>query len=86
MLRTLTNNAVSFETMQHVLNRAVSQCPSTPMEILGQKVPSLLDSGSMVTLICEGYFKKYMLPLLNKTTGDLTEAHSLFLLSQSTMK
>ena len=81
MLRTLTNNAVSSETKQRVLNRAVSECPSISMGILGQKIPSLLDSRSMVMLICEGHFKKHVLPLLNNTSGNLTEAHSLFRLS-----
>ena len=81
MLRTLTNNAVSSETKQHVLNKVVSKCPSISMEILGQKIPSLLDSGSMVMLIHEGHFKKHVLSLLNKTKGDLTKAHSLFWLS-----
>ena len=81
MLRTLTNNAVSSETKQCVLNRAVSECLSISMEILGQKISSLLDSGSMVTLIREGHFMKYILPLLNKNAGDLTKAHSLFWLS-----
>ena len=47
----------------------------------GQKIPSLLDSGSMVMLIHEGYFTKNILPLLKKSAGDLTEAHSLFQLS-----
>ena len=69
---------VSFETKQCVLNRAVLQCLSITIDILGQKIPSLLDSGSMVTLICEGYFIKNILPLLKKSAGDLTEAHSLF--------
>ena len=81
MLRTLTNNAVSSETKQCVLNRAVSECPSISMEILGQKIPSLLHSGSMVMLIHEGHFRKHILPLLNKTSGNLTEVHSLFWLS-----
>ena len=81
LLRTLTNNAVSSETMQCVLNIAVSQYPSISMEISGQKIPSLLDSESMVMLIREGYFKKHILPLLNKTTGNLTKANSLFWLS-----
>ena len=81
MLRTLTNNTVSSETKQHVLNRAVSECPSISMEIMGQKIPSLLDSGSMVMLIHETHFKKHALPLLNNTSGDLTKAHSLFKLS-----
>ena len=76
ILETLTNHVVSLETKQHVLNRAVSQCPSITIDILGQKIPSLLDSGSMVTLIREGYFTKNILPLLKKSAGDLTEAHS----------
>ena len=32
----------------------------------------------MVTLICEGYFIKNILPLLKKSAGNLTEAHLLF--------
>ena len=32
-------------------------------------------------LICEKYFNKNILPLLNRSAGDLTEAHSLFWLS-----
>ena len=81
MIQTLSSNAVSSETKQKVMQRAVLQCPAVPMDLLGQKVPSLLDSGSMVTLICEGYFTKNILPLLNKSPGELTEAHSMFQLS-----
>ena len=51
------------------------------MEFLGLKVPPLLDSGSMVTLIREAYFNKHILPLLHGTTEELAEAHSLFWLS-----
>ena len=51
------------------------------MEFLGLKVPSLLDSGSMVMLIREAYFNKYILPLLCGTAEELAEAHSLFCLS-----
>ena len=78
MFKTLTNNTVSSETKQCVLNRVVSQCPSIPMEVLGQNIPSLLDSGSMVTLIHEGYFNKNILPSLKKLSGNLTKAHLLF--------
>ena len=35
----------------------------------------------MVMLIHEGYFNKNILPLLKRSAGDLTEAHSLFRLS-----
>ena len=68
--------------MKHkVMQRAVSQCPAIPMDLLGQKVPSLLDSGSMVTLIHEGYFTKNIQPLLSKSSGKLAKAHSMFWLS-----
>ena len=39
------------------------------------------DSGSMVTLIWEGYFEKNILPLLKASSGELSEAHLLFKLS-----
>ena len=81
MLQTLSSNAVSFETKQRVLKRAVSKCPSVLIEFLGLKVPSLLDSGSMVMLVCKGYFTKNILPLLQSLASDLTKAHSLFRLS-----
>ena len=81
IFQTLMNHAVSFKTKQRVLNRAVSQCPSITIDILGQKKPYLLDSGSMVMLIHEGYFIKNILPLLKRSAGNLTEAHSLFQLS-----
>ena len=51
------------------------------MEFLGLKVPSLLDSGSMVTLIHEAYLNKHILPLLCSSVEELAKAHSLFHLS-----
>ena len=65
MIQTLTSQAMSLEMKHKVMQRAVSQCPAVPMDLLGQQVPSLLDSGSMVTLICKGYFVKNIQPLLN---------------------
>ena len=81
IVRTLTSSAVTNETKQRILKRAVSQCPSITMEFLGLKVPSLLDSASMVMLIREAYFNKNILPLLHGSVEELAEAHSLFHLS-----
>ena len=81
IVRTLTSSAVTNETKQRILKRAVSQCPSITMEFLGLKVPSLLDSGSMVMLIREAYFNKNILPLLCGSAEELAEAHSMFCLS-----
>ena len=81
MIHTLSSNVMSSEMKQKFMQRAVLQCPAVLMDLLGQKVPSLLDSGSMEKLICEGYFTKNILPLLNKSLGELAKAHSLFQLS-----
>ena len=72
---------MSSEAKQCILKRAVSQCLSITMEFLGLKVPSLLDSGSMVMLIHEAYFNKHILPLLHGSVEELAVAHLLFHLS-----
>ena len=74
----LSSHAVSSDMKRKVMQRAVSQCPAILMDLLGQKVPSLLNSGSMVTLIREGYFTKNIQPLLGKSSGKLAKAHSMF--------
>ena len=58
MFLTLVSNAVSLETKQRVMQRAISNCLTITLDVQGKGVPSLLDSGSMVTLIWEGYFEK----------------------------
>ena len=72
---------MSLETKQMVMQRAISNCPSVTLDVQGKGAPSLLDLGSMVTLIWEEYFEKNILPLLKTSPGELTEAHSLFRLS-----
>ena len=67
-----------METKQRVMKRAVSTCPTVNLIIQGKEVPSLMDLGSMVTLIWEGYFEKNILPILKASLGELSEAHSLF--------
>ena len=67
MFHTLASNSVSLETKQ----RAICNCPSVTLDIQGKGVPSLLDLGSMVTLIWEGYFEKNILPLLKTSPGEL---------------
>ena len=81
MIQTLSSQAMSSDTKHKVMQRAVSQCPAIPMDLLGRMVPSLLNSGSMVTLIHEGYFTKNTQPLLGKSSCKMAEAHSMFWLS-----
>ena len=86
MIQTLSSHSVSSDMKHKVMQRAVLQCPAIPMDLLGRKVPSLLDSGSMVTLICEGYFTKNIQPLPGKSSGKLAEAHFMFRLSATNNK
>ena len=79
IMKTLVNNAVSLEMKQQIMQKAVSSFPKVTLNVQGKGVPSLLDSGSMVTLIWEGYFEN-ILPLLKSSSGELSESH-LFKLS-----
>ena len=81
LLSMLASNAISMETKQRVMKMAVSTCPTVNLNVQGKEVPSLMDLGSMVTLIQEGYFKKNILPILKASSGELSKAHSLFKLS-----
>ena len=80
LLQTLSNSTISAESKQQIMQRAVSNCPSVNLQLLGIELPSLLDSGSMVTLIREGFFMKHILPKL-QNSQELSQAHSLFRLS-----
>ena len=51
LLSTLASNTVSMETKQRVMKKAVSTCPTVNLNVQGKEVPSLMDSGSMVTLV-----------------------------------
>ena len=78
LLQTLSNSSISAESKHQIMQRAVSNCPSVNLQLLGVELPSLLDSGSMVTLIREGFFfTKYILPKLQESQ-ELSQAHSLF--------
>ena len=80
LLQTLSNSTILAESKHQIMQRAVSNCPSVTLQLLGIELTSLLDSGSMVTLIREGFFLKYILPKL-QNSQELSQAHSLFRLS-----
>ena len=44
----------------------------------GIQIPSLLDSGSDVTLLRQAYFEKHLLPKIQVATGEKAKAHQLF--------
>ena len=62
-----------------VMLRAMAKCPRINMGC-GRKmmIPSLLDSGSQVKLICQSFFKQEILPYIEPSEGEKAKAHQLF--------
>ena len=80
LLQMLSNSTILAESKHQIMQRAVSNCPSVTLQLLGIELTSLLDSGSMVTLVREGFFMEYIFPKL-QNSQELSQAHSLFRLS-----
>ena len=66
-----------MEIMQH----AVAKCPKVCISAHRIQIPSLLDSGSEVTLLWQSYFDQHILPKIKPATGEKANAHCLFKLT-----
>ena len=64
-----------------IMQQAVARCPKISVASMGVEIPSLLDSGSEVSLIIHSYFKEHLLPKIEMPTGEKSEAHNLFKLT-----
>ena len=60
---------------------AVAKCPKVCTSAHGIQIPSLLDSGSEVTLLWQSYFDKHILPKIKWETGEKADANNLFKLT-----
>ena len=67
----------SMQTQFKIMKWAVAKCPSIELKIIGESVPSLLDSGSMVSLLWQDHFNQYFRPQLGPAEGSVTDAHHL---------
>ena len=57
------------------MKQAVAKCSSIKRKIRGESVPSLLDSGSMVSLMWQDHFNRYFRPHLGPAEGSVADAH-----------
>ena len=65
--------------MDNVLrSQAVAKCPRFSIASMGVQTPSLLDSGSEVSLIRYSHFKEHLLPKIETPMGEKSDAHILF--------
>ena len=59
----------------------MATCPKVSMGCGRKRIPSLLDSGSQVTLICQSFFEQEILPHIQPSDEEKAEAHQLFQLT-----
>ena len=60
------------------MKRAVAECPKVNITIMGENMPSLLDSDSMASLVWQTYFNRYFRPHLGSAEGAMAEVYNLF--------
>ena len=77
----LRNASILAETKMEIMQRAVAKCPKVCISAHGIQIPSLLDSGSKVTLLRQSYFDQHILPKIKLATGEKADAHCLFKLT-----
>ena len=65
----ISSQQVSAQIKIEVMQRAVATCPKVNMGCGRKRFPSLLGSGSQVTLIYQSFFKKNILPHIRPSDG-----------------
>ena len=68
----------SMQAQFKIMKWAVGKCSSVELKIMGKSVPSLLDSGSMVSLMQQDHFNRCFKPQLGPAEGSVADAHHLF--------
>ena len=77
----LRNTSILAETKMEIMQCAVAKCPKVCINTHGIQIPSLLDSGSEVTLLWQSYFEQHILPKIKPATGEKADTHCLFKLT-----
>ena len=77
LIEKISSQQVSAQVKIEVMQRAMATCHRINMGCGRKKIPSLLDSDSQVTLICQSFFKQEILPHIKPSDGENAEAHQL---------
>ena len=77
----LRNTSILAETKMEIMHRAVAKCLKVCISAHRIQIPSLLDSGSEVTLLWQSYFDQHILPKIKPAMGEKADAHCLFKLT-----
>ena len=60
------------------MKQVLARWPSVKLKIMGESVPSLMDSSSMVSLMRQDYFNRYFRPQLGPSEGSVADTHHMF--------
>ena len=78
LFQTVTCSSISEEDKITILEQDMAPCPEIEIQIKSNSPKSLLNSGSMVTLMTESYLREHIKPLIADTQPGVADAHSLF--------
>ena len=81
LIEKISSWQVSAQIKIEVMQTVVATFPKINMGCGRKRIPSLLDSGSQVTLIHQSCFKQEILPHIQPSDGEKAEAHQLFQLT-----
>ena len=81
LIEAVSSKNVSAVKKVEVRQRSVATCPKVNMGCRRKKIPSLLDSGSQVTLLHQSYFEWQILPHIRPSHEEKAEAYQLFQLT-----
>ena len=81
LIEKISSQQVSAQVKIEVMQRAMATCPKINMGCGRKVIPSLLDSGSQVNLICQSFFKQEILPHIKPSDREKAKAHQLFQLT-----
>ena len=68
----------SMQTQSKIMKWAAAKCPSVKLKIMGESVPSLLNSGSIVSLMWQDHFNRYFRLPLGPAEGSIADIHHMF--------
>ena len=81
LMEKISSQQVSAQVKIKLMQRAVATCPRIDMGCGRKMIPSLLDSGSQVTLTCKSFFEQEILPHIKSSDGEKAKVHQLFQLT-----
>ena len=58
VLRSISSHEILAQDKIDIMQQAVARCPKVSISSKGVQIPSLLNAGSEVSLICHSYFKE----------------------------